>query len=180
MSLSHSKGTTIYGPTVCPSGPSKDLDHSSHRGNADAFRHYLIRHEIIAMHRPNEPQAYPVCFQANVKSSGTLRPTDTVKFPDAYNLNDNFKRFNLYWGDDFNKFVPPGPAVFNRNAAQPPASTPAPAPSASPSPTSPGAVLAPIGGTSAAAAASNSAGSGTGKAPTCRRSRKRVIRALSH
>jgi len=86
---------------------------------------YLIRHEIIAMHDPDDPQVYPYCIQANIKSSGNIVPTDTVTFPAAYNMNDDFKHFNLYYGDDFNAFRPPGPAVWNGAGGQAP-STPAP------------------------------------------------------
>jgi hypothetical protein len=90
------------------------------------FSPYLIRHEIIAMHDPDDPQVYPYCIQANIKSSGNVVPTDTVTFPAAYNMNDDFKHFNLYYGDDFNAFRPPGPAVWNGAGSQAP-STPAPA-----------------------------------------------------
>lgn len=85
---------------------------------------YLIRHEIIAMHDPDDPQIYPYCIQANIKSSGNTVPTETVTFPDAYNLNDGFRHFNLYYGDDYNAFTPPGPAVWN-GAGKQASSTPA-------------------------------------------------------
>jgi cellulase len=52
---------------------------------------YLVRHEILALHQRGKPQAYPVCFQAQLAGTGTARPTDTAKFPDAYNINDEFK-----------------------------------------------------------------------------------------
>jgi hypothetical protein len=78
------------------------------------------------MHDPDDPQVYPYCIQANIKSSGNVVPTDTVTFPAAYNMNDDFKHFNLYYGDDFNAFRPPGPAVWNGAGSQAP-STPAPA-----------------------------------------------------
>ena len=102
------------------------------------------------MHRPGEPQVYPVCFQANVKSSGTLRPADTVKFPAAYNVNDDFKSFNLYWGDDFNKFTPPGPSVFDRRAASPVS----PQPSAPPAFSTPPVLYVPLSQSASEAAAS--------------------------
>jgi len=89
------------------------------------FSPYLIRHEIIAMHDPDDPQVYPYCIQANIKSSGNIVPTETVTFPAAYDMNDDFKHFNLYYGDDFNAFRPPGPAVWNGAGSQAP-STPKP------------------------------------------------------
>ncbi|WVW85922.1 hypothetical protein I302_107960 [Kwoniella bestiolae CBS 10118] len=73
---------------------------------------YLVRHDIIAMHSTGAPQVYPVCFQANLISSGSVVPTDTVTFPAAYGLNDDFKTWNLYGGDQ-SLFVPPGPAVYS-------------------------------------------------------------------
>jgi len=134
--------------------------------------HYLIRHEIIAMHRPNEPQPYPVCFQANVKSSGNVRPTDTVRFPAAYNQNDDFKRFNLYWGSDFNKFTPPGPAVYDFKRATPaPAPAPAPAPTNSPKPSPPAAKPSPSTGN-----LDEPVLLAPGPAGHCKRRRKRVVR----
>lgn len=94
-------------------------------------RPYLIRHEIIAMHDPDDPQVYPVCFQANLLSDGDFRPADTVTFPAAYSINEDFKSFNLYYGSDFNAFTPPGPAVYSRSGGSAPA--PAPNPPAGPS-----------------------------------------------
>ena len=64
------------------------------------------------MHSIGAPQVYPVCIQANLKSSGSVVPSETVKFPAAYNINDGFKTFNI-WTDDPSTFVPPGPAVYS-------------------------------------------------------------------
>ena len=79
------------------------------------------------MHQPNQPQVYPYCIQANIKSSGNVVPTETVTFPAAYNLNDDFRSFNLYYGDDFNAFTPPGPAVWNGAGSPAPQSPATPA-----------------------------------------------------
>ncbi|WRT70441.1 uncharacterized protein IL334_007439 [Kwoniella shivajii] len=73
---------------------------------------YLVRHEILAMHTSGAPQVYPVCFQANLASSGSVVPTQTTAFPAAYDTNDDFKTWNIY-NEDNSQFVPPGPAVFN-------------------------------------------------------------------
>lgn len=94
------------------------------------------------MHDPTHPQLYPVCFQANLKGSGSAYPGNTVRFPDAYNMNDAFKRFNIYWQDDKDKFVPPGPAVYSGGGG---GAAPAPAPSPKPAPASaPSAPAAPV------------------------------------
>ena len=88
---------------------------------------YLVRHEIIAMHSQGSPQVYPVCFQANLVSSGSVVPTLTTTFPEAYNTNTDFETWNLYGGDQ-SLFTAPGPAVYSGGGSAP---APAPAPSAS-------------------------------------------------
>jgi len=91
-------------------------------------RKYMIRHEIIAMHFSGEPQVYPVCFQADVKSSGTFVATDTVTFPEAYHgqsLSLDYETYNVN-NSDTQKFTCPGPAVvdFSKGgAATPPAAS---------------------------------------------------------
>lgn len=76
---------------------------------------YLVRHEIVAMHIPGSPQVYPVCFQANLVSSGTGTPNETVTFPDAYaKFDQGFREIDIYWeGNPKNPaiFVPPGPRI---------------------------------------------------------------------
>jgi hypothetical protein len=65
------------------------------------------------MHGIGAPQVYPVCFQARLSGSGTAIPTDTVKFPAAYNIDDDFKTYNIYDASkDHSQFVPPGPPVY--------------------------------------------------------------------
>jgi hypothetical protein len=65
------------------------------------------------MHGIGAPQVYPVCFQARLSGSGTAIPTDTVKFPAAYNINDDFKTYNIYDASkDHSQFVPPGPPAY--------------------------------------------------------------------
>jgi hypothetical protein len=88
---------------------------------------YLVRHEIIAMHSTGQPQVYPVCFQANLVSSGSVVPTLTTTFPEAYTINPDFETWNLYGGDQ-TAFVAPGPAVYSGGGSAP---APAPVPSAS-------------------------------------------------
>ena len=91
------------------------------------FSAYLVRHEIIAMHSTGSPQVYPVCFQANLASSGSVVPSLTTTFPAAYQMNTDFLTWNLYGGDQ-SLFVAPGPAVYSGGGTAP---APAPAPSAS-------------------------------------------------
>ena len=73
---------------------------------------YLVRHEIIAMHTTGQPQVYPVCFQANLVSSGSVVPTLTTTFPEAYTINADFETWNLYGGDQ-TAFVAPGPGIYS-------------------------------------------------------------------
>jgi len=78
---------------------------------------YLVRHEILALHQRGKPQAYPVCFQAQLAGSGSARPTDTAKFPDAYDINDEFKTYNVFdMSQDHSQFIFPGPPVYNGGA----------------------------------------------------------------
>lgn len=78
---------------------------------------YLIRHEIIALHFAHEPQVYPVCFQAQVSSTGSSVPDKTVTFPEAYgteSISEDFETFDVHQDrsqEQRSAFVPPGPAV---------------------------------------------------------------------
>lgn len=111
---------------------------------------YLVRHEILALHQRGKPQAYPVCFQAQLTGTGTARPTDTAKFPEAYNINDEFKNYNVFdMSQDHSQFIFPGPPVY-KSGAGPVSDTPAPVPAASSSaaPSSPSAISSPAGGLS--------------------------------
>jgi hypothetical protein len=118
----------------------------------------MIRHELIAMHFAGDPQVYPVCVQANVKSSGTFVATDTVTFPEAYfeqSISDQFETFNVNDSDKI-AFVNPGPAVvdFSKGGAVAPAAS--------------GATSSPVGNTPAvsstgvAPAAPSASGNGSG------------------
>jgi hypothetical protein len=94
----------------------------------DFLLYFLDSHDILAMHTQGGPQVYPYCFQANLKSSGTVKPADTVTFPAAYTMNTDFLQHSIYNGDNA-AFVAPGPPVYNAGSA--PAPAPAPAPSSS-------------------------------------------------
>jgi hypothetical protein len=85
---------------------------------------YLVRHDVLAMHTPGQPQVYPYCFQAMLESSGSVVPSLTTTFPAAYQMNTDFLTWDLYGGDQ-SLFVAPGPAVYSGGGT-----APAPAPSA--------------------------------------------------
>lgn len=77
---------------------------------AEIGRNYLVRHEIIALQSVTGggPQSYPVCFQANIKSSGTLHPTDTIRFPGVYSTTkDIFSKG--FWVGGAENYELPGP-----------------------------------------------------------------------
>jgi hypothetical protein len=100
------------------------------------------------MHTVGAPQVYPVCFQANLKGSGSAVPTVTAKFPAAYNINPAFKTFDIYAGRD-STFVAPGPAVYGGGGG---GAAPAPAPaSSSAAPVRPSSSVAPAPASSSAA-----------------------------
>ena len=89
------------------------------------------------MHFAGEPQVYPVCIQADVESSGTFVPTDTVTFPEAYHsqsLSLDYETYNVNQSDS-QKFTCPGPAVVDFSSgggvAAPAASSGVAAPAAS-------------------------------------------------
>ncbi|EIN12107.1 hypothetical protein PUNSTDRAFT_154790 [Punctularia strigosozonata HHB-11173 SS5] len=73
-----------------------------------ASGHYLIRHEIVALHSTGQPQYYPSCLQVNVTGGGSSTPSgdDLVSIPGLYD--------NVAWPDiwtDFGSFTIPGPAI---------------------------------------------------------------------
>lgn len=70
---------------------------------------YLLRHEIIALHSPGQPQFYPSCAQVKVTGGGNQQPAakDLVAIPGVY---DNVV-FPDIWADNFHSFTIPGPPV---------------------------------------------------------------------
>lgn len=78
------------------------------------------------MHSQNQPQVYPVCFQAQLTGSGTAKPSDTTTFPAAYDMNDMFETYNVHdTTADHSKFVAPGPAVYGNGGSSGSTNTPA-------------------------------------------------------
>ena len=49
---------------------------------------YFLRHELLAIHTPNQPQFYPECAQLIITGSGSAEPSGSylVKFPGAYSM----------------------------------------------------------------------------------------------
>ena len=117
------------------------------------------------MHFAGDPQVYPVCVQANVKSSGTFVATDTVTFPEAYfeqSLSNQFETFNVNESDKI-EFVNPGPAVvdFSKSGAAAPAAS-----GATSSPVGDAPSASSTGGEVPAPSASGDSGSGSTDAPS--------------
>jgi hypothetical protein len=111
------------------------------------------------VHFSGAPQVYPVCFQADVSSSGTFVPTDTVTFPEAYHgesLSLDYETFNVN-NSDSQKFTCPGPAVvdFSKGGGTAPAAS-----GATPSSAVNGPAESSAGGEVAAPSQSDSAPSG--------------------
>lgn len=75
------------------------------------------------MHFPGEPQVYPVCFQANLVSSSSGVPSETVRFPEAYDqYSQDYKAVDVWWAENPKNpdtFVPPGPQVASFGGSQP-------------------------------------------------------------
>ena len=73
---------------------------------------YLLRAEAIALHAASSAggaQHYVSCYQLTVSGSGTLKPTDTVTFPDAYSKTGPGLGFSIHAPLD--SYPVPGPAL---------------------------------------------------------------------
>ncbi|KAK7190686.1 hypothetical protein DPSP01_006705 [Paraphaeosphaeria sporulosa] len=73
---------------------------------------YLLRAEAIALHAASASggaQHYVSCYQLTVTGSGSLKPTDTVTFPDAYTKTGPGLGFNIHAPLD--SYPAPGPAL---------------------------------------------------------------------
>ncbi|TDZ24176.1 Polysaccharide monooxygenase Cel61a [Colletotrichum orbiculare MAFF 240422] len=120
--------------------------------------HYLVRHEIIALHAAYAypgAQFYPGCHQLEVTGSGSTTPSGLVAFPGAYKETDAGIVFDAYKAQEY---TIPGPALFSCSGSGS-GSGSYPVPSAAPVATSaaasaPAATSAPAAATTAAAAPS--------------------------
>ena len=73
---------------------------------------YLLRAEAIALHAASSAggaQHYVSCYQLTVTGSGSLKPTDTVTFPDAYSKTGPGIGFSIHAPLD--SYPAPGPAL---------------------------------------------------------------------
>ncbi|TDZ40729.1 Polysaccharide monooxygenase Cel61a [Colletotrichum trifolii] len=119
--------------------------------------HYLVRHEIIALHAAYAypgAQFYPGCHQLEVTGSGSTAPSGLVAFPGAYKETDAGIVFDAYKAQEY---TIPGPALFSCSGSGS-GSGSYPVPSAAPVATSaaasaPAATSAPAAATTSAAAA---------------------------
>ncbi|KAK2033088.1 family 61 glycosyl hydrolase [Colletotrichum zoysiae] len=74
--------------------------------------HYVLRHEIIALHSANQPngaQSYPQCINLEITGNGTDSPPGTPGTA-LYGANDPGIQYNIYH-DNLNDYVVPGGAV---------------------------------------------------------------------
>ncbi|KPM42114.1 hypothetical protein AK830_g4409 [Neonectria ditissima] len=79
-----------------------------------ASGNYLMRAEHIALHSAGSEggaQFYMGCAQLKVEGSGSGTPTDTVKFPGAYDGTEPGILINLYYPAP-TSYTAPGPAVW--------------------------------------------------------------------
>lgn len=74
--------------------------------------HYVLRHEILALHsagQPNGAQAYPQCINLEITGSGSTVPSGTSA-TNFYSPTDPGILFNLY--AEFSSYDIPGPALW--------------------------------------------------------------------
>jgi hypothetical protein len=80
---------------------------------------YLIRAEHIGLHGAHGGQAefYYGCAQVKVTGGGNLVPTDTVKIPGVYKVNDPEVNFSVWGNPNPYPEQGPGPKVFSASSA---------------------------------------------------------------
>ncbi|KAK1983061.1 family 61 glycosyl hydrolase [Colletotrichum cereale] len=74
--------------------------------------HYVLRHDIIALHnagQPNGAQSYPQCINLEITGEGTDSPPGTPGTA-LYKANDAGILYNIY-RDSLNDYVVPGDAI---------------------------------------------------------------------
>lgn len=69
---------------------------------------YVLRHEILALHEPKEPQNYPQCINLEITGDGTQAPTGVVA-TELYDATDSGIDFDIY--SPFDSYTVPGPAM---------------------------------------------------------------------
>ncbi|KAH9915032.1 cellulose-growth-specific protein [Epithele typhae] len=75
---------------------------------------YMLRHELLAIHTPNQAQFYPECAQLIVTGSGSAVPPAKylVKLPGAYAASDPGVTLDVYAQPGVTNYTIPGPAVW--------------------------------------------------------------------
>ncbi|PBK95460.1 glycoside hydrolase family 61 protein [Armillaria gallica] len=77
---------------------------------------YFIRHELLAIHTPDQPQFYPECAQLILTGGGNASPSGDylVKFPGAYSASDPSVTIDIYTSANqaATTYAIPGPAVW--------------------------------------------------------------------
>ncbi|KAJ9104257.1 hypothetical protein QFC19_004074 [Naganishia cerealis] len=81
---------------------------------------YLVANHMLALHNVGEPQFYPVAYQINLKSSGTVDPQPKGRFPDIYLSGpQDFRTWNIYEEGPNNAAMKlPGIAVYKGSDAK--------------------------------------------------------------
>lgn len=77
---------------------------------------YFIRHELLAIHTPDQPQFYPECAQLILTGGGNASPSGSylVQFPGAYSASDPSVTIDIYTAANqvATTYAIPGPAVW--------------------------------------------------------------------
>ncbi|EIW81813.1 glycoside hydrolase family 61 protein [Coniophora puteana RWD-64-598 SS2] len=79
--------------------------------------YYFIRHELLAIHVPYDPQFYMECAQLIVTGSGSATPSSEylVKFPGAYSWTDPGVNISVSNNPGVDNYTIPGPPVWPGN-----------------------------------------------------------------
>jgi lytic cellulose monooxygenase (C1-hydroxylating) len=91
---------------------------------------YVMRHELTALHFATEhsnyatipggtvaPQFYVSCYNVNITGGGDATPSNTVKFPGAYNGKEPGLHFDLFVNN--RNYPIPGPPVYKSSGPAP-------------------------------------------------------------
>ncbi|KAK7692771.1 hypothetical protein QCA50_004404 [Cerrena zonata] len=75
---------------------------------------YMLRHELLSIHTPNQPQFYPNCAQLKLTGGGSAQPSGSylVKLPGAYKASDPGVTLDVYNHPTWTNYTIPGPAVW--------------------------------------------------------------------
>lgn len=71
---------------------------------------YVLRHEILALHEPGQPQNYPQCVNLEITGEGTQEPSGVLA-TELYEADDSGIAFDIY--TPFDSYPIPGPAMIS-------------------------------------------------------------------